>query len=86
LPAKSVAAFAPAGVVSGYSGSPEIETAKDVLVHFEDSAPTDIVAGGVAATPSKSAFQADIVSVRVRTAAAWAAAPGAAQVVENVNW
>ena len=87
LPAKSVACFAPAGVVSGYQDALQIEASKEPAYHFEDTAPTDIsTAPGVAAAPVKSMFQTDTISIRVRAHCAWAVAAGAAQVINNVNW
>jgi len=89
LPAKGVACFAPAGVVSGYQDSPTIETSKEAAIHMEQDTPTDISTAGtppVAAFPTKSLFQTDIISIRVRAHCAWACAVGAAQVIDNVNW
>jgi hypothetical protein len=87
LPAKTVACFAPAAVASGYQDAPEIETSRTATVHFEDGTPLDIVGlDGTMATPTKTAFQTELVSIRVRAWAAWAVTPGGAQVINNVNW
>jgi hypothetical protein len=89
LPAKTVAAFAPSGIASGYQGQPVVETGREMVLHMEDTAPADISAAGtppVVAVPTKSMFQSDLISIRVRAHAAWAAAPGAAQVISNVSW
>lgn len=87
LPAKSVAAFAPEGVFSGYADAPTIETAKSPAYHFEDTTPTDISTGaGVAAAPVKSLFQVGAIGIKVRANCAWAVAAGAAQVITAVNW
>jgi hypothetical protein len=84
---KSVVAIAPAGIASGYQGPPTIETSREALLHFEDAAPADIVdVGGTPAAPAKSAYQLDLISLRVKARAAWCAAPGAVAVVENVVW
>ena len=86
LPAKTVAAFAPAGIYSGYQDQPTVETSIEAVIHFEDTTPLDIgTAGGVAA-PAKSAFQSDLIIIRVRGNCSWAVAPGAAQVITAVNW
>jgi hypothetical protein len=86
LPAKSVAAFAPAAVVSGYQDAPSIETSREAVLHMEDTTPLDIgTAGGVAA-PSKSTFQTDLIAIKVRANCAWAVSAGGAQVVNTVNW
>jgi hypothetical protein len=84
-----VAAFAPAGVASGYQDAPTIEASREPVVHFEDTTPLDISTPGsppTVAAPSKSAFQTDIIAIRVRALCAWAVTSGAAQVVANVNW
>jgi hypothetical protein len=87
LPAKSVAAFAPAAVYSGYQDVPAIETSEDVAIHMEDTAPKDIVTSpGAVAAPVKSFFQTNCIAIKVRTRAAWAVTPGGAQIVNNVNW
>jgi hypothetical protein len=41
---------------------------------------------GVAAAPSTSLFQSHLLAIRVRAEAAWAAAPGAVQVINGVDW
>ena len=87
LPAKSVACFAPGATYSGYQDVPQIETRNEVALHFEDTAPAEIVGSpGTVAAPVKSLFQMEIIAIRVRANAAWAVAPGGAQIVENVNW
>ena len=89
LPAKSIAAFAPNGVYSGYDGAPQIETGRESVIHFEQDAPLDISAPGsppTVAAPAKSMFQSDMIAIRVRTNCAWVAAPGAVQVINTVNW
>ena len=86
LPPKTIACFAPAGIVSGWQDAPAIETGKESVIHFESAAPADIVAGGVAASPARSMFQTDVISIRVRANAAWAAVAGAAQFISTVEW
>jgi hypothetical protein len=89
LPAKTVACLAPAGIFSGYQDEPQIETSIEAAIHFEDTTPTDISTVGtpaVVAFPTKSAFQTNLIVVRVRANLAWIAANGAAQVVSAVNW
>jgi hypothetical protein len=87
LPAKTVACCAPAAVASGYQDTPQIETSMTATINFEGSSPADIVnPGGVLATPSISAFQTNLISIRVRAWAAWAVAPGGSQVINGVNW
>jgi hypothetical protein len=86
--AKSVIAVAPQGLASGYQGPPTIETSKETTVHWEDTTPLELVGTSPAtvAAPSKSAFQSGLIVIKVRAECAWAAATGAVQVVNNVNW
>lgn len=87
VPSKTIIAVAPAGLASGVVGVPEISTSKEAVLHREDASPGEIVSTpGVSASPSTSMFQSFLIAVRVRAECSWAAAPGAAQVVENVNW
>lgn len=86
LPSKSVAAFAPAGVSSGYQDQPQIETSDKPALHFEDTDQTDISGTGGAAAPVKSLFQTNLIAIKVRANCAWAVASGAAQVIAAVNW
>jgi Phage capsid family len=87
--AGTVIGIAPAAVAVGYSGAPEIETSKEALVHFEDTSPAVIGAVGspnVVAAPTRSAFQSDLIVIRVRARCAWAAVPGAVQFFDAVEW
>jgi hypothetical protein len=87
VPDKTIIAVAPSGIASGYQGPPEIDTSKEAVLHFEGASPGEIVSSpGVVAAPSKSVFQSYLLAIRVRAEAAWAAAPGAVQVVAGVNW
>jgi hypothetical protein len=87
LPAKSVACFAPAGVYSGYQGLPTVETAKEVVIHREDTTPLPIVGSpSTVASPTSSLWQTDAISIRIRAWCAWAAAPGATTIVNSVTW
>jgi hypothetical protein len=84
LPAGTVMVISPSGVAASIPGAATVETSIDTVVHFEDSTPLPL-ASPVAA-PMRSAFQQDIVVVRVRAQAAWAALPGAVQVISGVAW
>lgn len=90
LPDGTVAAFAPAGIAIGYSGTPEIEVTKEGAVHFEDTTPLPIASGAqgsaTVASPVRSAFQQNLLVVRVRARCAWAALPGAVQVTNSTTW
>ena len=86
LPPKTIAAFAPDAVASGYQDAPTIEASSDALLHY-DTAPTDIsTAGNAVAFPARSAYQTDIINIRVRMLAAWACVPGGSAYVTNVSW
>jgi hypothetical protein len=87
LQAKTVAAFAPAAVASGYQDQPQVETSRSGVIHYDDSDPSPIVApDGAVAAPSYWAFQSNLISIRVRARAAWACQPGGAQLVQSANW
>jgi hypothetical protein len=82
-------AIAPAGVAVGYSGSPEIEASRDALIHFEDGTALPIGSVGspnTVAAPTRSAFQTNAIVLKVRARCAWAALPGAVQVIAPVGW
>ena len=58
-------------------------------MHFEDTTPLPIGTPGsptTVAAPTRSAFQQDLVVIRVRARCAWAALPGAVQVINSVGW
>ena len=87
LPDRTVIAAAPAGIFSGYDGSTELESSKEAVIHFENTAPLALVdAGGTLAAPQRSAFQTDTIFIRCRTRCAWCAYPGSIQVVDGANW
>jgi hypothetical protein len=75
-------ALAPRGIYSGYSGDAEIDTSIHPTMHMEGATPLPVGS----AAPASSAFQQDLVTLRVRLWCAWAALPGAVQVVNGVNW
>lgn len=87
LQAKTVAAFAPAAIASGYQDHPQVEASRSGVVHYDDSDPSPIVApDGAAAWPTFSAYQSNLISIRLRARAAWACQQGGAQVIQSVNW
>jgi len=67
-----VAVIAPIGLASAL-GSPRIEASRAGLVQYASSA-------------VDSAFQQDLLSLRVVTSGAWAVEPGAVAFIERVNW
>ena len=57
------------------------------MVQGEDTTPTDIVSGGVIATPVKSFFQIDAIGLRMILRASWGLRnPAHVAIVENVTW
>jgi hypothetical protein len=87
LPAGTVMAVAPQGVAWATDGAgPEIDSSKSTALHYDDSSPqTDLMTPP--AVPTRSAFQTDLIVVKVRSALTWTTvAPGAVQVVADVNW
>ena len=86
MPDKSLAAFAPAAVLSGLGDLPQIETSRQALVNFADPAAQIVDAGGAVAAPSYSVFQMRLIAIKLRVFAAWTCVPGGAAVVNSVNW
>jgi hypothetical protein len=78
----SVAAFAAGALATAYQDGPQIETSNQAVLHFEDSDPQPILA----ASPTRSAFQEDLIAVKVRGRAAWGVEPGGVQIVRDVSW
>ena len=77
----------PAGLVTGYSGNVSIERSNAAAMHFEDTTPADIVTGaGAVAVPVKSAFQVDMLLLKVRGWCAWVVHPGAVASITGATW
>jgi hypothetical protein len=84
---KTLIAAAPGGIYYGYDGGAEVDSSKEAIVHFEDTTPLPLVnATGTVAAPQRSAFQTDVIFLRLRARCAWCAYPGSVQVVQGVNW
>jgi hypothetical protein len=86
LPDKSVAAFAPAAVLSGWGDLPEIETSKGATINFAVPAGELVDAGGTVAAPIYDVFQQALIAIRLRAYASWTLVPGGAAVIDSVNW
>lgn len=72
LVARTVIAIAAAAVVSAINGVPEIDTALEASIHYDD-APGDIAdIGGVFARPVGSMFQTDTIALKLRWPISWA--------------
>ena len=87
--AGTVIAIEPNALATGYGGQPEIYTTKNAVVHLEGATPLQIGSVGsppVVASPTLSAFQHDLLLLKLRTRCAWAVRPGAVQVVNLVTW
>jgi hypothetical protein len=80
IPVGTVIGIAPAGLYVGYTGEIEIEATREVAVVM-DSAP-----GAIMSTTTFSAFQQDLIVVRLRARCAWTAYPGAVQCINGVVW
>jgi hypothetical protein len=88
LPPGTVIAIEPASLAASITDAlPEFETSQGVLLHFEDTTPTDIVAG-TAAVPNKSMFQTDAVALRmILRNVSWAMrVAGHVAFVQGVTW
>jgi hypothetical protein len=89
IPAGRVIGIAASAVASAYSEIPMIEKSIHPALHFEDSTPLNIATPGTpptVAVPVISAFQTDMIAIKVRCRASWGTvAPGVAY-VDSVNW
>jgi hypothetical protein len=85
LPDGTVIGVVPRGLVTGYSGATSIEVAPAPAVHFEDTNPKDIF-DPAPAHPTKSAFQTDLIVLRLRAWCAWAVHSGAVAQVTGADW
>ena len=78
----TVVAFAPGAVAAAFDGAPQVEASKEAVVHFESTTPLEIASTGTIAAPTRSAFQQDMLIIRVRAKATWAVvAPGGVQMI-----
>ncbi len=73
--------------ISGLAGLPEFSTSIGSTLHYETTTPTDIVTGGIVATPVKNLFQTDVVGLRMILRAAWAMRnPAHVAIMEGTSW
>jgi hypothetical protein len=82
VPDKSVAAFAPAAVISAFNDLPSVETSKHATFNFSTAPAADPMTAG----PTFSAFQSRMIAIKVLMRAAWTLIPGGAAIVNAVNW
>jgi hypothetical protein len=78
----SLAAFAAPAVASAYADVPQVETSRESTLQFQDAPVADPLTAG----PTLSAFQQELINIKVRGRAAWGVHPGGAQVVGSVSW
>jgi hypothetical protein len=87
LPDKTLIAAAPGGIYFGYDGTAEIDSSREAVIHFEDTAPLPLIGStGTVAAPQRSAFQTDTIFLRCRARCAWCAYPGSIQLITGTNW
>jgi len=81
IPAGQVIAAVPEGIAVAYSGTVQIDSSRNAIIHEEDTAPA-----AVPASPTRSAFQTDVIILRVRAQCSWAAQSGAISVINGATW
>jgi hypothetical protein len=86
----TVIAIETAAIASGFSGLPDIDASKEATIHFEDTTPLAIGTAGspnTVAAPVRSAFQTDVIILRMILRCAWVPrASGLVQFVEDATW
>jgi hypothetical protein len=87
LPAGTVVAVEASSFVSGLDGVPQFDISKGATYHEEDTTPTDIVVGGVAANPTRNLFQTDVIGLRMILNASWGMRnPKHVAIASGVTW
>jgi hypothetical protein len=86
LPTGTVVVVEPASFISAFSPIPEFSFSSGTTVHEEDTMPLPLVAGGTAASPTRSLFQTDAISLRMILRAAFAMRAKHAQWIQNTTW
>jgi hypothetical protein len=90
LPGTTVIAIQPAAIATGFTGAPTVEVSKHAVAHWENTTPLPIASPGspnTVAAVTRSAYQSNLLFLKVRLNGAWAVvAPGAVQVVNLVTW
>jgi hypothetical protein len=85
LASGAVIGIAPRGLAVGYVGNVEVEPSSAAAIHF-DTAPLPISAPGSLAAPVESAFQQNLIILKIRARCAWCVQPGAVAMVEGAGW
>lgn len=78
-----LAAVAAPAVAAAYADLPQVETSLESMLQYQDA---PAAGGPLTAGPTLSAFQQELINIKVRGRAAWAVHPGGAQIVTNVTW
>ena len=78
----SLAAFAAPAIASAYAELPLVETSRESTLQFNDAPAIDPLTAG----PTLSAFQQELINIKVRGRAAWGVQPGGAQILTSVSW
>jgi hypothetical protein len=89
IPDGAVIALVPQALAVGYSDPISVQSSREVLIHMEDTSPLPIASPGTpptVAAPSMSAFQQDLLVLKVRARCAWTIQPGAIAHVTGANW
>jgi hypothetical protein len=87
IPDGQVIGLLPQGLVTGFAGNVQVDTTVQGSLHFDDSAPRELVdVGGGRAVPVKSLFQTNTRALRCRGQATWAMHPGAIAVLTGCSW
>ncbi len=90
LPTGTIIAVVPDAVAVCYEGAPVVEVSTTVGVHYEDTTPLPIASPGAPATvaaPVRSAFQQDLLVLKLAARLAWTvAAPSGVQMISGTSW
>jgi hypothetical protein len=89
IPDGEIIAIVPQGLATGYSGEVQIETSIAATLHFESATPLPIASVGTPntiAAPVHSAFQENLILVKIRGRMAWAVQPNAVAFMTGVAW
>ena len=77
-----LAAVAVPALAAAYADLPQVEATMESTLQYSNTPAADPLTAG----PTLSAFQQELINIKLRGRAAWAVAPGGAQIVANVTW
>jgi len=84
VPVGTVIAVESSSFVSAFDAVPEFDTADQMAIHMDDTAPANPIMSG---QPMKSLWQVDSIALRMRVKASWGMrASGHVQVVNSCTW